>query len=148
MSSRLQTANDLHLLSSPSMWLCAVAAAFTMATTVHAANTADDVQPPANAESMTPKQAYDHDKAYCNSQQATEQRSLCLKEASRAYQEARAGKLEPTTTASSDDTSTSTSGTSSKHRAHRMHHSSKNSQDNSNNSSTNNSTTSNSGTSQ
>ena len=106
MTSRLQSGHDLQLLSNPSLWLCAVAAAFTMATTAHAANSPDDVQPPANAESMTPKQAYDHDKAYCNSQQATEQRSLCLKEAARAYQEARAGKLEPTTTASSTKAST------------------------------------------
>ena len=115
-SSRLHAGHDLSLLRSPSLWLCAVAAAFTMSATAHAASSTDDLQPPANAESMTPKQAYEHDKAYCSSQQATEARALCMKEANRAYQEDRAGKLEPAATASADDTA----ATPKHHRSHRM----------------------------
>jgi len=115
-SSRLHAGRDLSLLRSLPLWLCAVAAAFTMSATAHAASTTDDLQPPANAESMTPKQAYEHDKAYCNSQQATEARALCMKEANRAYQEDRAGKLEPAATASADDTA----ATPKHHRSHRM----------------------------
>lgn len=107
--------HELHLLTNPSVWLCAVAAAFTMGT-AHAQQTADDLQVPSNVDSMSPKQAYQHDVQYCNSMRALEPRKLCLKEASRAYQEARAGKLQPqgTSTASSDRDSygaTSTSGT-------------------------------------
>lgn len=119
--------HELQLLTSPTVWLCALAAAFAMSS-AQAANTPDDLSVPANAESMTPRQAYEHDKAYCHSDRVTEQRALCLKEASRAFQEARAGLLEP----SADDhvasrqsrrhlarqratgeTTTSTSGTSS-----------------------------------
>ena len=72
---------------------------------------------PANAAAMTPQQAYQHDRAYCTSGQATENRSLCLKEAQRAYREARAGRLDahPVREARSSDSDmarTSTSGTS------------------------------------
>ena len=87
------SSHDLHLLTSPGLWLCAVAAAFTMAT-AHA-NTPDDLSVPSNAQSMSAKQAFEHDKAYCQGREKTEDRATCLKEANRAYQEARAGKLEP-----------------------------------------------------
>jgi hypothetical protein len=41
------------------------------------------------------QQQYQQDRAFCNSPQATQDRATCLKEASRAYQEARRGTLEP-----------------------------------------------------
>jgi hypothetical protein len=85
--------HDLHLLTSPALWLCAIAAAFTMAT-AHAANTPDDLAVPSNAQSMTPKQAFEHDKAYCQGREKTEDRATCMKEANRAYQEARSGAAE------------------------------------------------------
>jgi len=48
------------------------------------------------------QQQYQQDRAYCSSGQATEPRALCLKEAARAYQEARRGTLEPGSGASQD----------------------------------------------
>lgn len=115
-SSRHHSSHDLHLISSAAMWLCAAAAVLAMST-ARAANTSDDVQAPANAESMTPKQAYEHDKAYCASGQSTQPRAACLKEAARAYQEARAGKLD-------SDAGTASSGPAPRHQAHRagQHH--------------------------
>lgn len=91
---RAHASHDLNLLTSPGVWLCALAAAFTMAT-AHAANTPEDLSVPSDSASLTPKQAYEHDKAYCNSREKTEDRATCMKEASRAYQEAKAGILEP-----------------------------------------------------
>jgi len=112
-------AHDLHLLTNPAIWLCALAAAFTVGT-ARAANSPDNLQMPANANSMSPRQAYDHDKAYCSSNQVTQARSLCMKEAERAYREARAGKLNTNTVVARSDrgslsattNTTSTSGTS------------------------------------
>lgn len=115
--SRSHDAHDLQLLRNPAIWLCAMAAAFTVGT-ARAATSPDDLQAPANVQSMSPKQAYEHDKAFCNSGQSTQPRAACLKEAARAYQEARAGKLEDGVMAQANtgDTgsslSTSTSGTS------------------------------------
>jgi hypothetical protein len=87
-------AHDLHLLSHPMLWTVAVAGAIAMSSSAHAApTTPDDLVPPANAVSMTPREAYAHDRAFCNSGQATEARALCLKEAARAYHDDLAGKL-------------------------------------------------------
>ena len=69
---------------------------------------------------MSPRQAYDRDKAYCGSAQSTQPKDVCLKEAARAYQEARAGKGESRSGAAGRTAShhkagkakTSTSGTS------------------------------------
>jgi hypothetical protein len=85
--------HDLHLLTHPGLWLCAVAAAFAMTTTAHATSSPEDLQPPSDAQSLSPRQAYQHDRDFCNSGQATEPRALCLKEAARAYNDDRAGKL-------------------------------------------------------
>jgi hypothetical protein len=85
--------HDLQLLAHPGLWLCAVAAAFAMATTTARAADPESLDVPSQAQNLSPKQAYQHDRAFCNSSQATEARALCLKEASRAYHEARAGKL-------------------------------------------------------
>jgi hypothetical protein len=81
---------ESKLLRRKGTWLCAMAAVFTMAA-AHAATSPDELQVPDNA--MTPKQAYEHDKAYCKSGQSTQPQAVCLKEAARAYQEARAGTL-------------------------------------------------------
>lgn len=86
-------AHELRLLTNPATWLCAAVGALAI-TTAHAATTPDDLTVPANADSMTAKQAYQHDKAYCNSGETTEARATCLKEAARAYQENKAGVLE------------------------------------------------------
>jgi hypothetical protein len=120
-----------------------MAAAFTVGT-ARAATSPDDLQAPANANSMTPKQAYEHDKAFCNSGQSTQPRALCLKEAARAYNEARRGRLDDGVMAQADSSSsnrgalglnnTSTSGTGSDMNS------------NSNSSSNNSDTTSSSGT--
>lgn len=112
--SHEHAAHELRLLANPSLWVCAIAAAFTLGT-ARAADTPDDLTPPANAASMTPKQAYQHDKDFCNSGRSTEPRAVCLKEAEHAYREARAGTLEPNSGAmASGDNSdrASTSGTS------------------------------------
>lgn len=117
-ASRTHDTHDLQLLRNPAIWMCALAAAFTVGT-ARAATSPDDLQAPANAESMTPKQAYEHDKAFCNSSQSTQPRALCLKEAARAYNEARRGRLDDGVVAQADTTgrsslgSTSTSGTAS-----------------------------------
>jgi hypothetical protein len=92
-TSRTHESHDLQLLRNPAIWVCAIAAAFTVGT-ARAESSPDDLQAPANAASMTPKQAYAHDKAFCNSGQSTQPRNLCLKEAERAYREARAGRLD------------------------------------------------------
>jgi len=122
-ASRTHDTHDLQLLRSPAIWMCALAAAFTVGTARAATTSPDDLQPPANADSMTPKQAYEHDKAFCNSGQSTQPRALCLKEAARAYSEARRGRLDDGVMAQADTSSsnrgalglnnTSTSGTSS-----------------------------------
>jgi hypothetical protein len=122
-ASRTHDTHDLQLLRNPAIWMCALAAAFTVGT-ARAATSPDDLQPPANADSMTPAQAYAHDKAFCNSGQSTQPRALCLKEAARAYSEARRGRLDDGVMAQADTSSsnrgslglnnnTSTSGTSS-----------------------------------
>ncbi|MEW6706049.1 MAG: hypothetical protein AB1430_14485 [Pseudomonadota bacterium] len=107
--------HELHLLHNPAVWLCALAAGFITAT-AQAATSPDDLSVPANADSMTPRQAYEHDKAFCNSGQATQPRALCLQEAARAYREARAGRLDTGTVAQADNSDTmgraSASGTS------------------------------------
>ncbi len=109
--SRTQASQDLQLLRNPAVWLCALAAAFTVGT-AQAANTPDNLQVPANADSMSPRQAYEHDKAFCNSGQATQPRALCLQEAARAYRENLAGRLDTNVAQASSD-SVSSSGTSS-----------------------------------
>jgi hypothetical protein len=103
-ASRTHNTHDLQLLRNPAIWMCALAAAFTVGT-ARAATSPDDLQPPANAESMTPKQAYEHDKAFCNSGQSTQPRALCLKEAARAYSEARRGRLDDGVMAQADTSS-------------------------------------------
>jgi len=74
--------HDLPLLTNPAVWACALAGALAMSTNAHAAY--DDA-----------KQQYEADKTWCTSGQSTEPRALCLKEAARAYSEAKKGTLEP-----------------------------------------------------
>lgn len=99
--------HELPLLTNPAVWICALAGALTMST-AHAAYANDA------------KQQYEADKAYCTSGQATEPRSLCLKEASRAYAEARKGTLD--TSSSMDNMEPTSAGpTSGKARHHHKH---------------------------
>lgn len=108
------TAHELRLLTQPATWLCAVVGALAIGT-AHAANTPENLSVPADAATMSAKQAYEHDRDYCNSRESTEPRALCLKEAARAYQEDRAGTLDKV----------GTSGTGSAqahHRARHRHH--------------------------
>lgn len=118
-ASRTHDTHDLQLLRNPAIWVCAMAAAFTVGTARAAGTSPDDLQSPSNVSSMTPKQAYEHDKAFCNSGQSSEPKARCLQEAARAYSESRRGRLDDGVMAqagSSDNSaygSTSTSGTSS-----------------------------------
>lgn len=123
--SRTSAQHELGLMTQPAIWLCAIAGALLMAGGARAANDPENLTVPSDSAALSASQAYAHDKAYCMSSAVTENRSLCLKEASRAYQEAKAGILEPGSQvasthhrrhmakAASTSTTTSTSGTSS-----------------------------------
>lgn len=110
--------HELPLLTNPAVWICALAGALTMST-AHAAYANDA------------KQQYEADKAYCSSGQATEPRALCLKEAARAYAEAKKGTLDSSSMDAMEPTSAGPTSGKTRHHKHRAKASASSTKDNS-----------------